>query len=173
MRAASELAAGHIFNRCHSRPDPNRNPDTLMDYVYGHIGLLKTQAYQSMLFAQGLERLFPPVQALLHPVEKLEHHKRSFLFGQQEEDVRGRPRTPLDSSPRCSLQCGGHVDNSLDVRDKGGLSLTTAASWLGEKEEHENAKYMKSTKLYPAACLSDSKRNSPTERAMNVGVWRR
>ena len=46
--------AAEIFRRFTSRPDPNINPDDLLDYVYGHTLILNTDRYRD----------YPPAQAM-------------------------------------------------------------------------------------------------------------
>lgn len=49
--------AKEIFDRWQSRPDPDQNPDELLDYVYGHISRLKQTSWQGYSDAEALQKL--------------------------------------------------------------------------------------------------------------------
>lgn len=50
-------AARLIYERYINRPDPDRNPDDLMQYVFGHIGSLKSRRYDNMSCKEALRQI--------------------------------------------------------------------------------------------------------------------
>ncbi|KAJ9370928.1 hypothetical protein DTO282E5_4457 [Paecilomyces variotii] len=50
-------AARLIYERYIDRPDPDRNPDDLMQYVFGHIGSLKSRRYDNMSHREALRQI--------------------------------------------------------------------------------------------------------------------
>ena len=49
--------ADEIFARFTSRPNPDNNHDDLIDYVYGHVRILTTEAYQHYATAQAIAQI--------------------------------------------------------------------------------------------------------------------